>query len=237
MADLPWMKLGVDRFLGSSRVKGLPKGMGQGWWYLGLLVHQWARGQEGLPANIGELAEILDVREKLFRPVWEGAGGRIGMREFFEERGGRLFNKRCEDIYSEELAYRNRKSLSGKAGGIASAEARRNDRSTTVQQPFDDCCDLPQANSKPPSTPTSSHKNPLSPKGGNTARMRRGKGTSYRAHEAARDERASHALSEKARAVIEASKAAEAEAHPPPDAVRERAERARKRREVLEERA
>src|SRR5262245_16691424 len=110
MAELPYMKLWVDRFLGSTRVQSL---CGDDCWrYLGLLVHEWAMEGKGLPNDLTILARLLRIDFETFKRAWDG-----GVEQFFELKGGRLFNRRLEAVLKEEMDFRAKKVAAGRLGG------------------------------------------------------------------------------------------------------------------------
>lgn len=120
----PWMPLYVADFLAdTAHLDAAQSGA-----YLHLMMHYWANG--GLPDDDRQLARIA----KMTASEWRRA--RPTVQAFFQD-GWK--HKRIEF----ELTEAARISAAGRAGGVASGEARRqrkpNDLRTTVERPLNDC--------------------------------------------------------------------------------------------------
>jgi len=110
--ELPYMKLWTQRFFGSIRVQAL-RGEHR-LIYLGLLVSEWGLDGRGLPNDLAELGRILGISEDVLRDAWGDGTNRIS--QFFEVRGGRLFNDTLETTISEDKEERRRVVARAKAG-------------------------------------------------------------------------------------------------------------------------
>lgn len=109
MAELPYMKLWVQRLKGSARVRAMP-GLSR-LIYLGLLTEEWAFQGRGLPADTATMARLLDIDQRVFEGAWTGSNA---IEQFFELRDGRYFNETLEEIYSQEISKQRKRSRNGK---------------------------------------------------------------------------------------------------------------------------
>lgn len=110
--ELPYMKLWTQRFFGSIRVQAL-RGEHR-LIYLGLLVSEWGLDGRGLPNDLAELGRILGISEDVLRDAWGDGTNRVS--QFFEVRGGRLFNDTLETTIAEDKEERRRVVARAKAG-------------------------------------------------------------------------------------------------------------------------
>jgi len=88
------MWLWVDRFFGSARVQQLG-GFAQAV-YLVLLAREWQLQGQGLPGDSEKLRRLVALEEADWAPIWGE------LRQFFDERRGRLYNR----VLEETLGYR-----------------------------------------------------------------------------------------------------------------------------------
>jgi uncharacterized protein YdaU (DUF1376 family) len=120
VAALPYMPLYVADYLAdAAHLSTLEHGA-----YLLLIMTYWQRGKP-LPAQDERLANI--VRMPLDQ--WQAIRGNLA--EFFQDDGGTWTHKRIE----KELAGVKEKSEKARNAGKASAEAKANVRSTSVEHP------------------------------------------------------------------------------------------------------
>ena len=89
-----------------------------------LILIDYYKHRRGPGNDQKKLAKIAKLSPKKFAAISET------ILEFFEIKEGRLWSKRVE----KELQYRAKKEQQCREAGKASAERRRNDRSTTVQR-------------------------------------------------------------------------------------------------------
>lgn len=79
--------------------------------YITLLCQCWL--DNGLPTDLGELAESVRMKPEQFRRMWES--GKI--RHCFIERGGKLHNERLDVERKKQVDYRRRQADNGSKGG------------------------------------------------------------------------------------------------------------------------
>jgi len=114
----PWMALYVGDYLAdTAHLRAVEHGA-----YLLLIMHYWRTG--GLPDDDGALSRIA----RLSAAEWRKIRPRIAA--FFQEG----WKHKRIDL---ELAEADRISEAGRKGGLASAEARRNQKQTTVERSLD----------------------------------------------------------------------------------------------------
>jgi hypothetical protein len=85
--------------------------------YRDLLDYAWLH--HGLPTDKKVIAQWLGITERKFSLNWSM------MADCWEERDGRLFNKKQDRVRQELEDFRHSKSESGRTGGLRSGEVRR----------------------------------------------------------------------------------------------------------------
>lgn len=112
-----------DDFMGSGKVAVMTAheiGI-----YVLLLCYDWNEG--GVEYNAEDLARFCRVTEAEFVTAWEKR-----IKRCFVERDGRFWNPRLERERDKQAKFRAKQV----AAGLASAAARSNQRSTTVEPTF-----------------------------------------------------------------------------------------------------
>jgi len=82
--------------------------------YVVLLCHAWMG--EGLPDDHKHLARLLKVSPRKFKAIWQMVG------PCWHEEGGRLYQKRMEEVRREQRKFREKQSNNGKKKGQKGAE-------------------------------------------------------------------------------------------------------------------
>lgn len=85
---------------------------------IGMLIKLMARSWvgDGLPVELAKLARLVNESEQVFEQTWNS-----GLADCFEERDGRLYNRRLEAERERRAEYRAAKAEAGRKSG----EARR----------------------------------------------------------------------------------------------------------------
>jgi uncharacterized protein YdaU (DUF1376 family) len=118
VAELPWFPVYRDEWIGSPTVAAmLPEQEGALW---RLLLTSWGDGsvEPSLPADDQQLATLSKLG-----PRWKKLGGLV--RAQFEEREGRLYNRKLSAVWVEQTAKHAKASDKARVAALAKAEKQR----------------------------------------------------------------------------------------------------------------
>jgi uncharacterized protein YdaU (DUF1376 family) len=128
--------------------------------YIRLLCHEWLQEDCGLPDSDEELA----ILSRLGKRWYQGSGTKI--RRKFTSIGGRLFNDRLVQEREKQRVWREKSAIGGKQSATK-RQAKRNQKSTTLEPELKggsnlvDVCLQPKSNSSSSSSSSNTNTFPF----------------------------------------------------------------------------